>query len=94
MSKYSLFNFFPYQWTYEDEPDNNGIQTSIIRAYGWNEKNESVYLSIPDFHIPIWLELPEDDIEWTENRVRNLCNFLTTLQKSKGFNPTTIKSYS
>jgi len=89
MNKSVKFNFFPYQWGFEDEIDDTNTPTSIIRAYGWNEKNESIYLSIPDFRIPIWLELPEH-IEWTETRTRILCNFLSTMQKTKGFNPTSI----
>ena len=48
-----------------DEPDEKGTLTTLIRVYGWNEKNESVYCNIYDYNIPIWVELPSD-IDWTE----------------------------
>lgn len=89
MSKYTFFNFFPYQWTFEDELNDNNVLTSVIRAYGWNEKNESIYLSIADFSIPMWIELPEH-IEWTDSRLTRLCDFLKNLQKQKGYAPVSI----
>ena len=68
-SKTSQFKFMPFHWTFEDEIDrSNEIAQNIIRAYGWNELNESVYIYVDDFDIPIWLELP-DEIEWTEQQI-------------------------
>ena len=77
MSRYNSFNIFPYQWSSEDVETNQGLR-SIIRIYGFNEKNESVYVCVEDFDIPIWVELP-DNIEWSESRVRMVSEKLKTL---------------
>ena len=74
MNKVVNFNFFPYHWTQTDEPDEKGILTSMIRAYGWNENNDSVYCCINDFNPFFWIELPEE-IEWTETKISLLCTF-------------------
>ena len=89
MNKVVNFNFFPYHWTQTDEPDEKGILTSMIRAYGWNENNDSVYCCINDFNPFFWIELPEE-IEWTETKISLLCNHLKTLNKSDGLKPVTI----
>ena len=89
MSRLFDFNFFPYQWSSSDESDENGVLTSLIRVYGWNEKNESVYCCINNFNIFFWVELPEN-IEWTESKLNLLCNHLKTLNKSKGYQPVTV----
>lgn len=64
MSKKVGFNFFPFQWQYIDESvegsGRNEIFQNIIRIYGWNEKNESVYVRVEDFTIPLWLEVEQD----------------------------------
>lgn len=59
------FNFFPFTWSHNDEfiDDKTGYR-NVIRISGCNEKNESVQVSIQNFNIPIWLELPKY-IEWT-----------------------------
>jgi uracil-DNA glycosylase len=64
MSKKVGINFFPFQWQFIDESvegsGRNEIFQNIIRIYGWNEKNESVYVRVEDFTIPLWLEVEQD----------------------------------
>ena len=89
--KSTEFKFMPFHWTFEDEIDrSNEIAQNIIRAYGWNELNESVYVYIDDFDIPIWIELPEE-IEWTEQQIMKVQIALKNMYYSNGNNPTTIK---
>jgi DNA polymerase elongation subunit (family B)/intein/homing endonuclease len=91
MSNKSSFKFMPFHWTFEDEIDrSNEIAQNIIRAYGWNELNESVYIYVDDFDIPIWLELP-DEIEWTEQQIMKVQIVLKNMYYQNGNNPTTIK---
>lgn len=85
MARYEKFDFFSYQWSHEDEETNEGLQT-IIRVYGFNERNESVYMRIEDFQIPLYLELPED-IEWNESKIRLVCNRLQSLNPRKSLQP-------
>ena len=89
MSSKVSFNFMPFQWSFEDELDDSGILKCTIRSYGWNEKNESIYCNIYDYNIPIWVELPSD-IDWTENRLIQLCSVLKNISKVKGYNPVSI----
>ena len=90
-SKTSQLKFMPFHWTFEDEIDrSNEIAQNIIRAYGWNELNESVYIYVDDFDIPIWLELP-DEIEWTEQQIMKVQIALKNMYYQNGNNPTTIK---
>lgn len=77
MSRYSNFNIFPYQWSNEDIESNQGLR-SIIRIYGFNEINESVYVCIEDFDTPVWVELP-DNMEWTDSRVRMIAEKIKTM---------------
>ena len=77
MSRYSSFNLFPYQWSNEDVETDRGLR-SIIRIYGFNELNESVYICIEDFDTPIWVELP-DNMEWTDSRVRMVGEKIKTM---------------
>ena len=84
------FNFFPFHWTTEDEDTGLGHKQCTIRSYGWNEKNESVYIKICDFLIPLWIELPEN-IEWTEDRLKKVCSKLLTLDKRRGYAPVRIE---
>jgi DNA polymerase elongation subunit (family B) len=84
----SSFNFFPFQWSHSDEYSEDGkTLRNIIRIYGWNETNASVYVRVEDFHIPIWVELP-NHIEWTEDRVRTITNKFMNFDKS--FRPSYI----
>ncbi len=87
--KTDFFNFMPFHWTYEDEKDGD-IKQNVIRTYGWNEKNESVYCFITDFDIPIWFELP-DDKEWTESLIQRVLLQLKNVHCKEGNKPTTIK---
>jgi len=90
-SKMQLFNFLPFHWTWEDEVDRGSeIPQTVIRTYGWNELNESVYCFITDFDIPIWIELPEH-IEWTETQIMKLQLSIKNMNYKTGFNPTYIK---
>lgn len=93
MSKENLtkFNFFPFQWQYTDEKndDDDSIQT-VIRIYGWNEKNESVAVRIDDFQNPIWVELP-NDIEWTPSYLKALHDHLLQINyKQPHLNPVSV----
>ena len=90
MSKAKIFNLFPYYWSHEDETDDDGILTNIIRVYGWNEKNESIYCCINDFKPFFWLELPTE-IEWHESKLKILCEYLKGISKQKGYSPCDIK---
>lgn len=89
--KSEIFNFFPFQWQYTDEfvDDEDSIRQTIIRVYGWNELNESVYVKIADFQIPIWVELPSD-IEWRDFHVENLKRWLLDVNQDIGDKPVTI----
>ena len=80
------FNFFAFNWTYNDEYTEDGIK-NIIRIYGLNQKNESVYVKVEDFQIPMWVELPTN-IEWTDHYSRVLINQLMNLPKD--FRPSHI----
>lgn len=85
------FNFFPFQWQYSDEKndDDDSVQT-IIRVYGWNEKNESVAIRIDDFQNPIWIELPST-IEWTDTKLRALHDHLIGFNiKNPHLNPINV----
>jgi DNA polymerase elongation subunit (family B) len=88
MSVLRSFNFFPYQWSYEDVETNNGWDC-IIRIFGWNSKNESVYVEVDDFPIPIYIELPEC-IEWTEESIEVAKKALLNLSNRKAFSPCDI----
>jgi DNA polymerase elongation subunit (family B) len=84
----SNFNFFPFQWSHSDEHSDDGkILRNVIRIYGWNEKNESIYVRVEDFHIPMWVEL-SNSIEWTEDRIRAVTNKFMSFDKS--FKPSYI----
>jgi len=88
MSRYERFNFFSFQWSSSDEETTQGLQC-IIRGFGWNEKNESVYVQVQDFLIPIYVELP-DHIEWTESRIMMVSNRLLTMNANIKLRPKTI----
>ena len=88
MSKIEKFNIYSYHWSYEDEDSNRGWQC-IIRLFGFNEKNESVYVRIEDFLIPIYIELPEH-IDWNEGSLRAVCVELQNLNKKKEYKPVNI----
>lgn len=60
---------FIYQWHFE-EIDN----VTVIRIFGLNKSNESVYVSISDFTPYIYLELPEN-ISWNQGKAQILCNY-------------------
>ena len=57
------FNIFPFQWNCEDirgwdHKQNAYVSTSVIKIWGWNERNESMCVRVHDFPIPVWLECP------------------------------------
>jgi len=60
MQKRSLM--FSYAWHIDEEQ----TECTVIRAYGLNEKNESVCLRIENFTPYVYLELPTD-VKWTES---------------------------
>ena len=82
-------NFFPFQWNYKDEVVENKVKL-IIRAFGRNDKNESVHIKIMDFAIPFWIELPDKHsvndkltrYEWTESRLMNLTSRLSNFYQN------------
>lgn len=84
--RYEQFNVFSYQWSYIDEDCNNHGWQNIIRMYGINDRNESVYLRIENFDIPLYITLPPD-IAWTEQTVNVLITKLRSLNPRKGFAP-------
>jgi DNA polymerase elongation subunit (family B) len=83
------FNIFPYQWTCADELNDEHFQQSVIRIYGWNELNETVYVRVDDYQIPMWVELPTS-IEWTETKKRKICNYFLKLNDHVGYRPSDI----
>src|SRR5690242_20538871 len=82
------FSLFSYGWAYEDEDTNQGLQT-IIKIYGWNERNESVYVRVEDFYIPVYIELP-DYIEWDDNNIMAVSNRLQSLNPNPHLRPKAI----
>jgi hypothetical protein len=88
MTRYERFNFFPYYWSSSDEETTQGLQT-IVKAFGWNEKNESVYLQVENFQIPVPIELP-DHVEWDDNLILAVRNELMTLNKNAKLRPADI----
>ncbi len=89
-----IFNLFPIQWTYNDEFEGPN-EFSIIRIFGLNEKNESVYVKIKDFHIPIWVELPTHiggrQIIWNDRNVQSLHNIITSWNTNNNYNPSRVE---
>jgi DNA polymerase elongation subunit (family B) len=67
------YTFFPYQWSSEDVEENDGSFQTIIRAYGLDTNNDSVYVSIYDYCPYIFLELPVDNIDWNVSTKTTLC---------------------
>ena len=53
--------FFCYSW-HLDERENDQL---IIRVFGLNERNESVYVLVDDFTPFVYLELP-DNVRWSQ----------------------------
>jgi len=88
MSRFTSFNIFPYQWSFKDEDTNRGLQT-IIRCYGWNEKNESVYIRIEDPIIPLFVEL-SNQYEWDDNMITTACNSMYAMIYRKDMKPVSI----
>jgi uracil-DNA glycosylase len=83
----TTLNIFPYHWNWDDNGwDEEGRRASIIRIWGWNEKNEGVSIIVDDFPIPIFVELPETDcnhifIPWTDERIDDLIKYITNFHK-------------
>lgn len=88
MTRFERFNLFSYQWSFADEDTTQGLQT-IIKIFGWNEKNESVYVRIEDFLLPIYIELP-DHFDWDENSITALSNRLATFNPNPNLRPRNI----
>jgi len=66
---------FIYQWSFSEDLE----ETTHIRLYGLDEKNESVYILVDDFTPYVYLELP-DFINWSENnRTQLVCDKLNSL---------------
>jgi len=72
--------FFIYNWSYT----NDEYEGLTIRAYGINEKRQTIYLEIPDYCIGFYLELPltnnkNENINWNSNKIDNLIQHLKTI---------------
>jgi DNA polymerase elongation subunit (family B) len=67
---------FIYQWHFEEV---DGV--TVIRIFGINKSNESVYVSISDFTPYIYLELPEN-ISWNQGKAQILCNYFDSNMNS------------
>jgi DNA polymerase elongation subunit (family B) len=70
--------FLPYCWTFADEEFADGkyqVCRTVIRVYGWDTKNESMYLRIDDYPIPVWIQV-DSDVEWTEQYQKDMIEFL------------------
>ena len=89
--KTEKFNFFPFQWQYDDDfvDEEENIRQTIIRVYGWNELNESVYVKIKDFEIPIWVSLPTD-IEWHDFHIESLKKWMLNLSTDISEQPVNV----
>jgi len=88
--KFASFNFLPFQWSHCTERNDKDIPITVIRIFGWNEKNESVYVRVDDFEIPLTIELPLD-IMWTEGKIKMLIDKLIKMEERKDYKPTSIK---
>jgi DNA polymerase elongation subunit (family B) len=82
MNSLQELSFFPFQWTYDQDFNDENI---TIKVYGWNKINEGVCLIVNNFTIPIWIELP-DDIEWTEGKISMIKDKLNKLKGIWGKN--------
>ena len=88
--KTSTFNFFPFQWSHCSETTDTGNLITVIRSFGWNEKNESVYIRIDDFQLPMTIELPTN-ILWTEGKLKMLKETLKKLEYRNSMAPVSIE---
>jgi len=71
-------NFFPYTWHIDEKE----TETTVIRVYGIDEKNENVCVQINDFTPYVYLELP-CNINWTESRAQILGDKIDRMMKEK-----------
>jgi DNA polymerase elongation subunit (family B) len=62
-------NVFLYQWHFEEIEN-----VTVIRIFGLNEKNQSIYIQVSDFTPYIYLELP-DNIVWNQSKAQMVCNY-------------------
>lgn len=86
--KLKSFNFMPYAWSHKDEFTNNGMQ-NIVRIYGWNEKNESVYVRVEDIQLPIFVQL-DDTIEWDDGKINVLSHKIMALNHNVSLRPLAV----
>ena len=60
---------YVYSWAVDDKEKD----VTAIRAYGINTKNENVCLSINDFTVFVYVELPSN-LEWNDTKALMVCN--------------------
>lgn len=82
------FKFFSFTWSSSEEETNEG-KRCIVRAYGWNEKLESMDLVIEQFLLPVIIELDEN-ITWTPGAINAVKNRLQQLNSKRDMQPVRI----
>jgi len=88
MARLEQFKFFSFTWSSSEEETNEG-RRCIIRAYGWNEKLESVDLVIEQFLLPVIIELDEN-VTWTPGSINAIKNRLQQLNSKRDMQPVRI----
>ena len=73
---------FPYHW-YIDETEK---YVTCIRIYGLNENDENVCLRVDDFTPYAYVELPTENVTWTESLAQNVGDKINDLMSSKTSN--------
>ena len=61
-----MYNFYSYQWHCVEEDD-----ITLIKIFGIDENNNSVYVCVNDFTPYIYLELPDDKV-WNKINTQRL----------------------
>jgi DNA polymerase elongation subunit (family B) len=88
MARVEQFKFYSFTWSSSEEETNEG-KRCLIRAYGWNEKLESMDLIIEQFLLPVIIELDEN-ITWTPGAVSAVKNRLQQMNSKKDMQPVRI----
>ena len=71
-------SFFVYSWHIDEKE----TETTVIRAYGLNRKNENVCIIINDFTPYVYMELPPE-IKWTNVKAQYVGDKIDALTKDQ-----------
>ncbi len=78
--------FFAYQWSFEEITD---PERTLIRIYGVDRDNKSVYVCVQDYTPTCYIELPTN-ITWTDSKIDTVGTKLINLNR-KIHQPTSIE---